>query len=225
MDSAKYGERATLRLLLAHYYSENRDAAAREASTLGADKAPAEVRTWLGLTALENGQHAEAVEFLAAVAGADDATDDLRLSLAQAQIGAGQSGGARTTLEKLLPRLHEPKAKARAHLLMSEALIGLNDNEAAKVQAEEALKLQPEGRLNAEARLANGRALLAQDRYDDAARAFMAIALLYDEKDLTPEALVLAEKAYRQANNASDADRAREELQRRYPDFKAPASS
>ena len=108
---------------------------------------------------------------------------------------------------------------------MSEALIGLNDNEAAKVQAEEALKLQPEGRLNAEARLANGRALLAQDRYDDAARAFMAIALLYDEKDLTPEALVLAEKAYRQANNASDADRAREELQRRYPDFKAPASS
>ena len=225
MDSAKYGERATLRLLLAHYYSENRDAAAREASTLGADKAPAEVRTWLGLTALENGQHAEAVEFLAAVAGADDATDDLRLSLAQAQIGAGQNGGARTTLEKLLPRLHEPKAKARAHLLMSEALIGLNDNEAAKVQAEEALKLQPEGRLNAEARLANGRALLAQDRYDDAARAFMAIALLYDEKDLTPEALVLAEKAYRQANNASDADRAREELQRRYPDFKAPASS
>jgi TolA-binding protein len=225
MDPAKYSERATLRLLLAHYYSENRDAAAREAASLGADKAPAEVRTWLGLTALENGQHAEAVEFLASVASADDASDDLRLSLAQAQIGAGQNGGARTTLEKLLPRLHEPKTKARAHLLMSEALIGLKDLEAAKAQAEEALKLQPEGRLNAEARLANGRALLAQDRYDDAARAFMAVALLYDEKDLTPEALVLAEQAYRQANNTPDADRARDELQRRYPDFKPPASS
>jgi TolA-binding protein len=128
-------------------------------------------------------------------------------------------------LEKLLPRLHEPKTKARAHLLMSEALIGLKDHEAAKVQAEDALKLQPEGRLNAEARLANGRALLAQDRYDDAARAFMAVALLYDEKDLTPEALVLAEQAYRQADNTTDADRARDELQRRYPDFKPPASS
>lgn len=225
MDPPRYGERATLRLLLAHYYNENFDAAARETAALGIDKAPSEVRTWLGLTALANGQHAEAVEFLTSVASADDASDDLRLSLAQAQIGAGQNGGARTTLEKLLPRVHEPKTKARAHLLLSQALIGLKDHEAAKAQAEEALKLQPEGRLNAEARLANGRALLAQDRFDDAARAFMAVALLYDEKDLTPEALVLAEQAYRQANNTVDADRARDELQRRYPDFKPPASS
>ncbi|MEX1111296.1 MAG: tetratricopeptide repeat protein [Chthoniobacterales bacterium] len=225
LDPAKYGERATLRLLLSHYYAEDREAAAREATALGADKAPAEVRSWLGLTALEDGRHAEAVEMLAAVAGADDASDDLRLALAQAQIGAGQNGGARTTLEKFLARMHEPKTKARAHLLLSEALIGLKDLEGAKAQAEEALKLQPEGRLNAEARLANGRALFAQDRYDDAARAFMAVALLYDEKDLTPEALVLAEQAYRQADNMTDADRAREELQRRYPDFKTPASS
>jgi TolA-binding protein len=225
MDRAKYGERATLRLLLAHYYREDRGAAAREAAALGSDKVPAEVRTWLGLTALANGEHTEAAEFLATVAGADDAGEDLRLSLAEAQIGAGQNGSARATLETLLPRLHEPKTKARAHLLLAEALIGLEDHEAAKLQAEEALKLQPEGRLNAEARLANGRALLAQDRYDDAARAFMAIALLYDEKDLTPQALVLAEKAYRQADNTADADRAREELQRRYPDFKPPASS
>ena len=225
MDAAKYGERATLRLLLAHYYREDSQSAAREASALGPDKVPAEVRTWLGLTALANGEHTEAVDFLASVAATDDAPDDLRLSLAEAQIGAGQNGGARTTLENLLPRLHEPKTQARARLLLSEALIGLGDHEAAKLQAEEALKLQPEGRLNAEARLANGRALLAQDRYDDAARAFMAIALLYDEKDLTPEALVLAEKAYRQADNPADADRAREELQRRYPDFKPPASS
>ena len=225
MDSGKYGERATLRLLLSHYYREDRAAAAREAQTLGPDKVPAEVRTWLGLSALEAGDHEEAVAFLAPVAGADDASDDLLLSLAQAQVGAGQNGGAKSTLEKLLPRLHEPKTKARAHLLLSEAFIGMKDGEAAKVQAEEALKLQPEGRLNAEARLANGRALLVQDRYDDAARAFMAVALLYDEKDLTPEALVLAEQAYRQADNTSDADRARDELQRRYPDFKLPASS
>jgi len=67
--------------------------------------------------------------------------------------------------------------------------------------------------------------LLAQDRFDDAARAFMAVALLYDDKDLSPQALNLAEQAYRRANNVTDAERAREELQRRYPDFKAPASS
>jgi TolA-binding protein len=108
---------------------------------------------------------------------------------------------------------------------MAETLIGLRDGAGAKAQAEEAQRLQPEGRLNAEARLANGRALLAQEKFDDAARAFMAVALLYDEKDLTPQALVLAEEAYKRAANSADAQRAREELKRRYPDYKPPAQS
>ena len=225
LDPEKYGERATLRLLLSHYRLENREAAGREAKTLGAEKAPVEVREWLGLSALEAGDHVTAVEFLAPLAAGQEASPELRMSLAQAQVGAGQLEAARGTLDQLLPKVHEPRSKARAHLLMAEALIGLKDGEAAKAQAEEAQRLQPEGRLNAEARLANGRALLAQSRYDDAARAFMAVALLYDEKDLTPQALVLAEQAYRRADNTPDAERAREELQRRYPDYKPPAQS
>ncbi len=225
LDAAKYGERASLRLLLSHYYLEDREAAAREASALGADKAPAEVRSWLGLSALAAGDNAHAVEFLLPLAGSPDASDELRTSLARAQIGAGDYEGARGTIGKLLPRLHEPKVKASAHLLMADALLGLNHAAEAKIQAEEAIKLQPEGRLNAEARLANARALLAQERFDDAARAFMAVALLYDEKDLCPQALTLAEKAYQRAQNPADAERARAERERRYPDYKPPASS
>ncbi|MFZ4484291.1 MAG: tetratricopeptide repeat protein [Chthoniobacterales bacterium] len=224
-EAKDYGEKATLRLLLSYYYLQDRASALREARALGADKTPAEVRNWLGLASLEAGDYADASEFLGPLAAADDASDDVRLALARAQIGAGNMAAAKTTLEKLLPRVHEPKAKAQVHLLLADALIGLKQGDKAKLQAEEALRLQPEGRINAEARLANGRALLAQDRFDDAARAFMAVALLYDDKDLSPQALVLAEKAYRQANNTTDADRAREELQRRYPDFKVPASS
>ena len=225
IDPEKYGERATLRLLLSYYRLEDKAAAAAEARKLGQDKAPAEVREWLGLSSLEAGDYATAIEFLAPLAANKDASTDLRMSLAQAQLGAGEFEPARKTLDQLLPKVHEPKAKARAHLLLAESLIGLKDGEAAKAQAEEAQRLQPEGRLNAEARLANGRALLAQDKFDDAARAFMAVALLYDEKDLTPQALVLAEQAYRRAENATDADRARQELQRRYPDYKPPAQS
>jgi TolA-binding protein len=225
LDAKKYGERATLRLLLSHYNLQDREAVAREARALGPDKAPAEVREWLGLSALEAGDNKTAAEFLAPLAAADGATPELRLSLAQAQLGAGQFKEARATLEQVLPKVHEPRLKARTHLLMAETLIGLRDGAAAKAQAEEAQRLQPEGRLNAEARLANGRALLAQEKFDDAARAFMAVALLYDEKDLTPQALVLAEEAYKRAANSADAQRAREELQRRYPDYKPPAQS
>lgn len=222
-DPDTYGERATLRLLLSHYYLQDRESAAREARQLGADKIPNEVRSWLGLSALEAGDNQAAIEFLAPLASGAEATDDLRMAFARAQIGAGQFEQARATLQKLLPRVHEPGTKARVHLMLAEALIGLKDGPGAKTQAEEAQRLQPQGRINAEARLANGRALLEQGMFDDAARAFMAVALLYDEKDLTPQALVLAEQAYLRANNREDAGRAREELQRRYPDFKPPA--
>lgn len=222
LDPGKYGERASLRLLLSRYYLEDREGAAREAQALGADKVPAEVRTWLGMAALAAGDNARAAEFLRPLASAPDAPEDLLASLAQAQLGMGDNAGACTTVERLLPRLHEPQAKARAHLLLSRALVGSGKGGEAKAQAEEALKLQPEGRLNAEARLANGHALFAQGKYDDAARAFMAVGLLYDEKDLTPEALARAEEAYRKAGSEADATRTREELKRRYPDYKAP---
>ena len=225
MSSGDEGERATLRLLLSYYHLENREAAAGEATKLGTEKAPTEVREWLGLSSLEAGDYAMAVGFLAPLGAGPESSPELRTSLAQAQIGAKQMKAARATLDQLLPNVHEPRAKARAHLLMAEAMIGMKDGAAAKTQAEEAQRLQPEGRLNAEARLANGRALLAQNKFDDAARAFMAVALLYDEKDLTPQALALAEQAYRRADNTTDADRAREELQRRYPDYKTPAQS
>ncbi|MBE2179084.1 MAG: tetratricopeptide repeat protein [Chthoniobacterales bacterium] len=225
LDPENYGERSTLRLLLSHYYLENREAAGLEASALGTDKVPTEVRNWLGMSALEAGDNAAAIEFLTPLATADDASDDLRMSLARAQLGAAKYDLAKETLQKLLPRVHEPNAKARVHLMMAEALIGLKDGAAAKAQADEAQRLQPQGRINAEARLANGQALLAQGLFDDAARAFMAVALLYDEKDITPQALVMAEQAYMKANNPADAERAREELARRYPDYKPPASS
>ena len=220
LGAENYGERATLRILLSYYYGENRAAVAREAAALGSEKVPIEVRTWLGISALEDGDHTMAVQFLAPLVSDDDASDQLRSSLAQAHLGGGDYEAARDTLQKLLPRLHEPKAKARAHLLLAEALLNLQLGDEAKREAEEALRLQPEGRLNAEARLANGRALVAQNLDDAAARAFMALALLYQEEDLTPEALVLAEEAYLRADNPLDATLAREDRQRRYPDYK-----
>lgn len=225
LDAEKYGERATLRLLLSHYYLKDRAAAGREAKKLGTDKTPREVRLWLGQSAAESGDYDTAVEFLAPLAAAEPDDRDLQTSLAEAQLRAGKFAAAQTTLEKLLPKMHEPKAKAKIYLLLSEASAALNLGQKAKEQAEEAQRLQPEGRVNAEARLANGRALLLQQRYEDAARAFMAVALLYDEKDLTPQALLLAEQAYERAGNTAEASQARQERERRYPDFQPPASS
>ena len=56
-------------------------------------------------------------------------------------------------------------------------------------------------------------------------RSRLAVALLYDDTELCPQALALAEQSYRRAENEVDAARARDERLRRYPDFKAPDDS
>lgn len=224
-DPEQYGERATLRLLLAHYYQQDRRAAEAEARRLGGDKTPVEIQRWIGMQALQAGDAAVAVEFLAPAGAAPDAPDDVRLALADAQLRQKQYEAARRTLEALLPGLPDPRAKAEVHLLLVDAMLGMAQPEPARRHAEEALLLQPEGKINARARLANGRALEAQKKYDEAARAFMSVALLYEDAELTPRALQLASRAYRNAGNAADAERATEELRRRFPDYQgAPAS-
>ncbi len=217
LDPAQYGERATLRILLSHYYLQNREAAAAEARRLGTAKTPVEVRRWIGLSSLSAGDSAAAAEFLRAGGLDDDTPDETRLALAEAELKQKQFEPARLTLEALLPRLQDPKVKSGAHLMLAEAMLGLNRPADALKHAEEAQILQPEGKGNARARMANGRALLAQKRYNDAARAFMSVALLYDDPEITPQALQLAADAYAQAGNKVDAGRARDELRRRYP--------
>jgi TolA-binding protein len=84
---------------------------------------------------------------------------------------------------------------------------------------EEAILLQPEGRLNAEGRLMTGEISMASGDYPGAARAFMSVALLYDDPQLTPRALKRAHEAYKRAGDLMEAEKALQELQKRFPDF------
>ena len=79
--------------------------------------------------------------------------------------------------------------------------------------------LQPEGRVNAEARLLAGDVQLERGNFDQAGKAFMGVALLYDDPAITPRALEKAALAYRQAGKADEADKANRELHERYPNY------
>ena len=78
-------------------------------------------------------------------------------------------------------------------------------DEAQKI-AEEIMTLQPEGRVNAEARLLAGDVQVERGRFEDAGKAFMGVALLYDDPTITPRALQKAAVAYEKAGKAEEAE-------------------
>jgi len=47
----------------------------------------------------------------------------------------------------------------------------------------------------------------------------MSVALLYDDPEITPQALSKAAKAYEKAGKVEEAERARTQLRQKYPDF------
>jgi TolA-binding protein len=81
------------------------------------------------------------------------------------------------------------------------------------------MSLQPEGRVNAEARLLAGDVELERERFDEAGKAFMGVALLYDDPAITPRALQKAALAYQKAGKAEEAERVTRQLREKYPDY------
>ncbi len=73
--------------------------------------------------------------------------------------------------------------------------------------------------MNAEARLLAGEVQLERGNFEDAGKAFMGVALLYDDATITPRALQKAAAAYEKAGKKAEAEKAAEQLRARYPEF------
>ena len=120
---------------------------------------------------------------------------------------------------KYLQTATDPAGKAKVLLALGAAKIGAHKPDEAQKIAEEIMKLQPEGRVNAEARLLLGDVQLERSNFDEAGKAFMGVALLYDDPAVTPRALQKAASAYQRAGKAGEADRAAKQLHEKYPNY------
>jgi TolA-binding protein len=220
LDPEGFAERAGLRLALCHYYLGERAALVTEIGKLPAGLLPREVIRWTGIRSAQEGDFPAAERLLE---GSDPGDFDARVTLAEARLALGNPTGALTAAQEALAAAREPAPQARAWLAVAEAKRGLKDYAGATAAVEEALRLQPEGRLNAAGRMAAGEIDFARGEFDAAARAFLSVALLYDEPTITPRALERAADAYRRSNNDLEADKALEELRRRFPDYQTAA--
>ena len=219
LDSKNYGDRATLRIVLAHYQLENRAAALREVENHKGAPLPPEIPVWLAEGLIEDGKFSKAVPLLQPLLEnpAAPPPPGAILLMSRARHGLGEFEEASAAADKYLAAVSEPPAQARGHMAKARAEAGLGRFPAARQAVEQALFLQPEGRLNFEARLASGEVFFDEGDFDSAARAFLSVSVLSDDPDLAKKALTRAAEAYRQAGNPEEAEKTLRELTQRFP--------
>lgn len=221
LDPKGYGERSSLRIVLACYYQDDRDAAVRELAKMDRDHAPAEILRWLGLKFFEEGKYAEAEAYLLPVSksGSAQATPEILLILSQSQARQKKWKASRENALRFLEVARDPLNRARGLLAHADTLVGEKRYDEASGIVDEAMLLQPEGRYNALGRMAHADILAAQGEHEKAARAYLTVALLYEDKEITPRALKNAQKEFLLSNNPREAEKTQRELNKRYPDY------
>ena len=224
-DPKQFGERAGLRLLLAQYYQGHLAEAEHEASALKPSLIPPEVARWLGIKAMEANDPANAEHFLKPLAGdgMPGALDpDIQGTLAAALIAQGKFRDAQIPAAASLKLSRDPASRAKALLVSADIQRTLKNIPQASSMVDEAMLLQPEGTINAEARILSGDLLSSKQDYTGAAKAYMTVAVLYDDPVLTPKALSRAADAYRKSGNEAETEKTLAELHKRFPTAEVP---
>ena len=227
----EFSERATVRIILANYYSQNRDATAAEVDKAGKagktskTKVPGEVLRWLGMEYLKAADALHAEHYLglltgrAAITQGDEATADDWLSLGKARIKLGKWNEAQTALQNYLKQVSEPIPQASGYLELGYAQLGAKDSVGAQQSVDHVMQLQPEGRINAKGRMLAGEIACTRGDFENAAKLFLSVALVYDDPEITPQALEKAYNAYKKAGMDPQAAKVLNDLQSKFPEY------
>ena len=219
LSKEQYYNLATLRIVSAYFYLKDRPALTKEVdSFLAANstaKVPAEILEWLGIEYFNEKNYTAAQKYFSALGQSDNLGNvkpDFWFYLAEAETKLKNFPQAEAAYEKYLHVATDPAAKAKTLLALGATKIAAHKPDDAQKIAEEIMRLQPEGRVNAEARLLAGDVQVEREHFDEAGKAFMGVALLYDDPAITPRALQKAAAAYERAGKKEEADRVVKQL-------------
>ena len=226
LNKEQYYNLATLRIVSAFFYLKDRPALTKEVdgflATSSNARVPAEILEWLGVEYYNEKNYTAAEKYFTALGQSEslgNVKPDFWFYLADTETKLKNFAQAETAYEKYLQVATDPAAKAKTLLALGATKIAAHKPDDAQKIAEEIMRLQPEGRVNAEARLLAGDVQVERQHYDEAGKAFMGVALLYDDPAITPRALQKAAAAYQKAGKNEEADRVAKQLRDKYPDF------
>jgi TolA-binding protein len=235
LDSAAWFFPATERLALIAFEQKN---AARLAQYLGeydelrlkqnpgAPRLPASLYYWLGEVREKEAKNVEAAAFFAAVTNhpqADALATMAYWRLAECQRAARNFTAAIVNYEAYRKRLPKMADAPEVLVALAQANLGAGNHDKARQLAEQAMLHDLDDKWNAAARLVVGEVYFQTGAYADAAKAFTALGLLYDDPVLTPQAMHRAAQAYEKAGNAASAIEWRSKLKKKYPQWQPKA--
>ncbi len=231
IDPENFGAKASLRIVLCHYQSENLDDLAKEAGDY-LDRAekdektppiPPQVLGYLGRRLFDRQDHEPAERFLSATATPDDptaTTAEVWDLLGQSRMKLKRFADAIDPLTHYLSMTQRPSLRAQAQLELGRAYLETKHYDKASESARESLSSLKEGRTNAEARLLVGDIAAAQGDPAAAGREYLVVSQIFVDPEITPAALTKAAKAFRQAGDEAQAEKLEQQLKRDFPDHR-----
>jgi TolA-binding protein len=233
LNPEEFGEKTTLRLILCDQNLKKKPETAKEVDGF-IQKDPQRVSMvldvcrWLGSEFYKENNFAQAVKYFGLMTkDTEPAKVDkgIWLNYAKSLNELRNYQDANGAANHYLEQATDPPDRAQGFLVLSSAQLGAKDFDSATKSAEQALALQPEGRLNAEARMSIGDIESARGNYENAARSYMSVALLYEDPEVTPRALQQAYEAFQKAGNEPQATKTLSELKTRYPNYPMKVST
>jgi len=228
LDKDQFFEKASLKIILSYYnLGDQRAALAKEVDRYadggGKGKVPAEILRGLGTDFFKANDFAGAQKYLGELTarGAPDAEPNDWLVLGAALDKQQKYSEAVKAFGSYLSVAGtEPIPRATGLLALGQAQLGLKQFEDAGKSAEAALALQPEGTLNAKGRLLSGDIEMASGHYDEAAKIFQSVSLLFsDDAEITPLALERAYDALKKGGKDLEAEKVLNNLQSHFPEY------
>ncbi len=225
LDKDRYYVQATIRIISSYFGLHDRGAVTREVDGFLAANAagtiPAEILEWLGIGYYNERNYAAAEKYLGILGKIDNppVKPDFWFYLGDAAAKQQNFDESETALGKYLQVATDPAGKAKVLLKLGEVKIAAHKPDDAQKIAEQIMVLQPEGQVNAQARLLAGDVQFERGNFDEASKAFMGVALLYDDPAITPRALHKAATAYQRAGNTAEADKVARQLREKYPNY------
>ncbi|MBI5820404.1 MAG: tetratricopeptide repeat protein [Verrucomicrobia bacterium] len=219
--------RAGTKLVAVYYQLENLNKTLAHAQTLvdggHAKLIPAEIYAWVGEKLMDGSKPGAALRYLKlALDSSSDAALRSRCSndAARAHAQLGQWERAAAYYRDVIEYEGASMRGKGAAIGLAESLVRTGEFKDAKDTLERLLERHPEGSENARIRMLLGDLFVGMKNFREAARYYMSVAALYDDRKVTPEALDRAAAAFDACGRAGDATQARRELDQRFPTYR-----
>lgn len=224
-----YAKHAGLLLALGYFSAQNAQALAEEIDLAIKgnydNDLPDQAIQWAGMQMYNDRHYDASARFLERIANPEEARQtpkEVWRYLAKASIESGKAEAALPAIDNVLEVETNPAWIADGLLDRARAHFALDRQAEARKAAEEAIALNPQGRTSAMLRILMGDLEAKSNQPQRAAAEYLVVVQFHEDAELKPLALDKLIKALEEQNDEAEAEKFRQQLQREFPNWKAP---